>query len=119
MTDLPDLKALREAAEKWKAATKIWSLDPATDAIATMKIGENMLFAGIDYIATLQNFAAAQGARITALEEGLEPFAKLYGEHLVYPDLPPPPDERNAWGFNNTDLKWGDFHRASTLLKDD
>ncbi len=55
------------------------------------------------------------------LREGLEPFARLYDETVkCWPgtDTPrlPHRDDREAWGFNNATLMWGDFRTARALL---
>ena len=55
------------------------------------------------------------------LRGGLEPFARLYDETVkCWPgtDTPrlPHRDDREAWGFNNATLMWGDFRTARALL---
>jgi len=54
--------------------------------------------------------------------EALKPFAALYTESMRdYPDGTAKqgrPDDRQAWGFNNANLMWGDFRRARQALKD-
>lgn len=78
-------------------------------------------------IGTLQAENTRLAARIEEVERerdealaALRPFAALYSESMRdFPDgsaKPERPDERHAWGFNNTDLSWGDFRRAREAL---
>lgn len=66
---------------------------------------------------------AASQAEVERLREGLRPFARIMQEKLKdYQDGTPnegPADDKQAWGFNDIDLRWGDFRRARTLTADE
>lgn len=65
--------------------------------------------------------AEAAEAHVAKLREALEPFAALYVESMRdFPDgssKTERPDDKQAWGFNNVDLTWGDFRRAAALTR--
>ena len=79
---------------------------------ATIEVQSNKLTAAETEVATLK-------ARVAELEAGLEPFARMFDEWMRdYPDggeKEEPPAGKHAWGFNGTDLLWGDFIRARRL----
>ena len=58
----------------------------------------------------------AAEARARTAEEALKPFAKVHEETKRW-DLTRGDDE-HAWGFNRSDLTWGDFRRAAEALTD-
>lgn len=53
---------LTETRRAWETACRAWSRDNCADVIATMKLGEAMMFAAIDLICALED-ALAQGGR--------------------------------------------------------
>ena len=80
---------------------------------------------GVDVEAELAAKDAAIERRVAERDEAreaLKPFAALYTESMRdYPDGTAKherPDDRQAWGFNNANLMWGDFRRARQALKD-
>jgi len=46
----------------WDAAVSQWSMDPCTDIIATMKLGEKMMYAATDLISHLEGLASPVSA---------------------------------------------------------
>jgi len=49
------VKGLDEARRTWDAACRAWSKDDASDAIATMKLGEAMMYAATAFICALDD----------------------------------------------------------------
>lgn len=64
--------------------------------------------------------ATTAEAKLEEAAKVLEPFVALYDEGMRdFPDgtsKAERPDDRHAWGFNNVDLKWGDFRAAKSFL---
>lgn len=52
-------------------------------------------------------------ARVEQMEEALRPFARL-GEEAKWLGHA---DDRQAWGFDNVNLMWGDFRKARHALE--
>lgn len=92
-----------EARQSWQEAIDMYQLEAA-------RVGP-----------AIAQLAAAE-ARCKRLEETLRPFEALYVESMRdYPDGTAKhdrPDDRQAWGFNNANLMWGDFRRARLALQE-
>lgn len=89
MTNL-DIEALKAAAEKaWKKAVSDWSMDPASDLIQQMKVGEAMMYAATDLICRHEEREVeliAQRAELleenTRLREALTPSADTKAAYI-------------------------------------